>query len=1219
MTATGFHAGFRNWWFHLRKVFHDSPAVLPCAPPGFEQANAILLEFTHQYRELEQSLQQARLQQAMERRSKDPLLIYRDLQRERAEPVQTIVVAKPLKILASQPSQDDKIELTLETPIPDGAYQLSVSDVNFQPQVVSATRVVVPSETAQQCGDHILCKQVEGNVNHILQAFEDEWSPRWSKHDHVSSDRWNAISEFLEVAIPKRVATFPPITRELWRKTVAKKKKYAAIGADGVSKHDLQNMPDVILDDLLNMLQKIEQGAEWPSQAMTGMVAALAKTPQAQTTNQYRPICIFSLFLRVWGTIRAKQCLRYLATLVPSTLLGNIPGRSPKQLWFRIQQAIEYAYAQDSEIAGCVADLVKCFNTLPRVPLLQLAAHLGIPTEVLVPWSQSLSQVQRRFQVRGAVGKPLPSTTGFPEGDAMSVVAMAICNVACEVFMLHKSPKIQTWSYVDNLETLARHAYDAIQSLELLDEFCRLMDLQIDFDKSYVWSNSPAGRKLIRDSDFVNKLFARDLGGHLNYTKLRTNFTLQEKIHMFSPFWQRLCRSFAPASQKERALVVAAWPNLFYGICTVTMGMAHFDKLRTQACKALNLTQNGLNPLLQLSCVGNPKADPEFFCVMNTIMSFRECSLADMSEFVLAQLQNGQSMTPGPCSSFLKALDKIFWRWKGHGICLDQHGLPCHLFACSKMEIQTRLVEAWQQRVFGLMSECRKTMTGIQNADARLTTQCLATLPANNVGLMRCALNGTQFTNDSLVHSGLVSTSACKFCGEPDSAKHRHWHCSFFHDIRSKYLAISELSATAEPCLLNHGWLPSSPNLVAFRQELLRLKDTSGIYMQPPSSTQETSFKDLFTDGSCLRPSDPLLRVSTWGVVEWNGDRFWPVANGGVPTWKQTSLRAEIFAVLAALKICMRSIQPCRIWTDNAEVFHVLTELVAGRCTDHFRKPDADLWFLVVQQLQQCDHRLVAVFKVKSHLDPQEQDSVLDAWATDGNQQADRCAEHARQTLPTELWKQWSLVFQHNQDTLQQGRLIHAMYVEIAEKARQTTTLSTLDEPTGPESAAALQLDPGVQHMATLSDEEIPRHFRNEETRQVLAWLSTLTQPTQPTTWVSFHQLLVDYQLYSGRLGPSSHKGKWLETPRDQPYSHKQHTLWLSQFLKNLSQHTHVPITIEQRRPPSHMLAFWCGTISINISLQRLNAVDNHFQRHTVTMPIRQIAKDLANMVPGFS
>ena len=82
--------------------------------------------------------------------------------------------------------------------------------------------------------------KVVGDVTTIIKAFEDEWAPRWKKHDEVPPETWETILDFLKTAIPAQKVSFPPITRELWRRTVAKKKKYAAIGPDGVSRHDMQ-------------------------------------------------------------------------------------------------------------------------------------------------------------------------------------------------------------------------------------------------------------------------------------------------------------------------------------------------------------------------------------------------------------------------------------------------------------------------------------------------------------------------------------------------------------------------------------------------------------------------------------------------------------------------------------------------------------------------------------------------------------------------------------------------------------------------------------------------------------------------------------------------------------------------------------------------------------------------------------------------------------------
>ena len=84
-------------------------------------------------------------------------------------------------------------------------------------------------------------------------------------------------------------------------------------------------------------------------------------------------------------------------------------------MWFHIQACIEMAHHDKQQIAGSVIDIVKCFNLLPRHPLMQVAKHIGIPQCVLVPWQQALNQLHRKFSVRGGVSPGLGSTTGYPK------------------------------------------------------------------------------------------------------------------------------------------------------------------------------------------------------------------------------------------------------------------------------------------------------------------------------------------------------------------------------------------------------------------------------------------------------------------------------------------------------------------------------------------------------------------------------------------------------------------------------------------------------------------------------------------------------------------------------------------------------------------------------------------------------------------------------------
>ena len=540
-------------------------------------------------------------------------------------------------------------------------------------------------------------------------------------------------------------------------------------------------------------------------------------------------------------------------TMVPNTLMGNIPARSPQKIWFHVQQLIEHSYCTSSEIAGNVIDIVKCFNALPRWPLLQIARILGIPESVMTPWENALKQMRRRFQVRSCVGQAIPSSTGFPEGCALSVVSMAICNLTMELWMFYKFPSVRLWSFVDNIECTAETTEMAIQSLQGLLDFCSLMDLSIDRNKTYLWSTTATGRKAILDSQLHRKLFARDLGGHLNYSKMKHNVTTQDKIRDITPFWSRLARASAPMKQKERAITVSAWPNAFYGVSTITVGSSHYQRLRSQCARALNVNQTGANPDLQLACISPPLTDPELYGIVNTVIAMRNHCDHDLMQFSMHYITTGGTSSQGRCQSFLSAIHKLAWHWVANDVCLDQNGLPIHVFHCPKSELRQKIIQGWQYRTLASTQAIRATMGGLVRSDVRLTIKALRHLPDDHEGLMRCALNGTQYTHDALCHASVVDTDQCRFCSSRDSLYHRTWECPFFQDLRDGPGLTPEAHAY-EQCALCHGWLPRSPDLHRLKQKVFGFPRHHSQFCLPSAEPKSEIYRLVF--GWQLHPPD---------------------------------------------------------------------------------------------------------------------------------------------------------------------------------------------------------------------------------------------------------------------------------------------------------------------------------------------------------------------------
>ena len=1215
--APGFPGGFHLWWTQQEHHFADTPQFLPDAPPTQGIALAIFTEFLTHYRALESNLTQAKRIHAAQRRAKDPLQIYRDLQRERAEPVQTLVSSTRLPVVSTETISDEQCQVKVGIPLPEGLFTYEHEEISMQVQITGPQTLQVPTATCPDGTDHIAVKHVVGDVTTMIHMFENEWAPRWQRHADPNMHTWTPVLDFIKTALPNKTAAFPPIDLVTWKKAVARKKSWAAIGPDGLSRADLLNAPDCITQDFLDIIQGVEEGQPWPSQALTGVVAALAKVPTAQTVNQYRPITILSMFYRTWSSIRAKQCIAFLQSLIPECILGNVPHKSPRHLWFHVQELIEHSYCIDQEVAGCVIDIIKCFNMLPREPIKAMALAVGLPPGMVNAWHQGLQQLSRRFQVRGSLGGAVLSTCGYPEGCALSVVAMLLVNMTCQLWLTYRMPQVQVWSFVDNIETVTTSTADAIRSLESLHAFCDLLELPVDDAKTYCWTNTSTGRQSIRDAGLNIQYFARDLGGHMAYCKLHTNQTIKHKMDQMAPFWPRLTRTSAPVLQKERALYVAAWPNIFYGISTVTFGQCHFTKLRTKATRALQLHQHGSNPRLQLSCVSDPRCDPEFYCVLQTLVAFRNHQAADLTQVTMTHILEGGSTSQGPCTSVLQALAKLAWTWQENGWCLDHDAIPIHLVSCPNSEFYQRITQAWQFMTFALLEETRPTLLGAKHTDVALTLRSKQSFGAEQQALLRCVLNGTQYTHDALVHAGTVTTSSCKFCDAKDSVHHRTWECPFFQDLRVKHDVMTGQPDQAPLSMTNHAWLPKSSHVAPLKQALLGLPDRTAEFMRAPPSPLPGNACDLFLDGSCVHPTLPDQRVATWGLVMWTGNDFRPVGNGGVPGWHQTSLRGEITAAISALKFATVFQCPVRLWIDNLTVFNQLTAWSQGLPTRWETKKDADLWRQLAWQFHHAKQWIRAILKVKAHVAADAQDTPVDEWAVQGNSQADECAKQARQTLPPHLWTEWHLLTKDQTAMLAYGRRLHALFIAIGERATNSTIQPVALQPLGRQITQRVEWDPGLLHVKDMEHVAIPMHFQIEEAPFVQAWLCDLFASQAPAQWISFHQLLLSYQMHTGRFGPTSTGTKWIDQPVPAcGYNHKQQVHWLSQFLTNLARASGHPIQLEQRRPPSSTLAFWCGTIRIGVPMEQLHRIDDYITQFSQALPARQV-RHLLNVPPA--
>lgn len=767
VSAKGFPPTFREWRTN-QKV--QTLPVLPWSPPDPQVAGVVSRQIQAYLRLYEKELLTTRIQKAKQRRFENPNVIFQDLRAESPAPLQALVDTTQARVTEIDP-QDFSIEV-----FPSHEWKGKSVLVDGNPkEIIHAEPDKIWLESIEGINHHsVVCQEkLIGDLPSLFQKFSDEWKTRWDRHLNTPNDFWAPIVEFAidRLQPPNQPMVYAPITYEQWVQEVRCKKKRSAVGPDGLSRDDMLNMPRSLVESLLGIIHGIESGQLWPRQAITGFVIALEKIRGATKVSQFRPITIFSLTYRVWSSVRSKQLLRHLRQIAPETCMGNLPQKSASHVWAGVQKTIELAQHHMGDMSGAVIDLVKAFNLLPRLPVLEVITHLGAPVPVVKAWSSSIMQMERRFRLRNCVGPPVKSTTGFAEGDGLSVVAMLTINLICHEWIRAKHEAVTLWSYVDNIEVTSTSMVDTLTSLQSLHQITEALDLLIDDDKTYAWSITTQARNQIREANVNLKYYARDLGGHMQYSAQSTNCTITTRIANMTPLWNRLARSLAPYGQKLRAIRTKGWTHCLHAISSAHLGDCHFSTLRTGVMQALAQTAMGSSPTIHLSLIEQPLTDPQCHAIMQTVLDFRSHYDEDTASFVWQSLTQDSRLKPppGPCSVVLSRLQSIAWQWICGAWFRDHNRDWCNILRCPIQELRWRIIQGWQIRVMNI-AEDRKTFVGLRHTSTYLTVSKFPSWLPDEQAILRKALNGAFFTADKTkrIEKGNKS-SLCKFCQQEDS------------------------------------------------------------------------------------------------------------------------------------------------------------------------------------------------------------------------------------------------------------------------------------------------------------------------------------------------------------------------------------------------------------------------------------------------------------------
>lgn len=1230
LRAPGFSMSFSKFWVNRAVFLQDAPCQLPQILPNLHIASLIFATFQLEFQHFENALKSKRSGIAQENRKANPVKVFTDVSMPRALPVQTVARNEVYTITDIS---EDGLHCTVTPTGLRQDYPICVGKELLPTKTISDDGFTLALPRDLMVGSTVTQKIHLGTRSEVLAEFEKLWMQYWGRNHDTTAARWTPFVDMCQHVLPPSEDSmdFKPIDPETWIRAVRRRKQRSATGPDGISRVDLLRMGSSHRNVLVKIISLVEQGAKWPVSCLNGLISSLAKKETSEFVHEFRPICVFSLLYRCWSSIRAKEVLQFLSARAPTELIGNRPRHETADIWWSIACQVEHSYHGGPPLAGAIADITKCFNALPRVPIFSLARLLQLPKAFCDTWCQALTFMQRRFVVEGGVGQPLLTTNGYPEGDPLSVCAMFMVNLALHAFSLNRNPQACVWTFVDDWQITGFSPQDVLACMDSVRAFCDMLGITLDDLKTFFWGTTGNFRQHFRALGHTVRLHLRNLGGHVNYSRMATNHTITNRLTQGTQFWHQLKRSHAPLDQKLRLLPVVAWPRFLHGAAGVQLGDEHFRKLRSKAMQSLSFNCKGANPLLQFGGILHPKHDPAFHVIIATIRSFRRFCIPGIAYPMLNSLVTSRASLrgPGPCEVFLSRIHSLGWSWNDDGFLCDHEGFQIHIIDSLIQVLYQRVVDAWIAHI-GATVSVREGFQGLENMSPQLTWGD-SKWDSESFGLLRVICNGSFFTRDKQFATGKVPTTACPFCKHPDdSIIHRHYSCMHFQHVRDQLPAkfFGFLEHVPE-CTLQHGWMCHPPSLHAFRETIANLPDLTYVFCGASLVSSQGPLH-LFTDGSCAFPAEPLRRMASWGfcAADLTDGGFTPVAHGPVWGLFQTVLRGEYTACISAYQFALLRNQVFWIWTDSQLVYDFLSEVDHGANFDNIMAPDHDLKSRLGKLHLEAIHRnlLVKVVKVRSHMNVSLFSDKVEQWAFRGNDQADACAARGLDLLTSDFRALWNRLGDELERITFIRTHLHTLFVQVGQIAVQSKNeIRNAD-------AQLWDADPVeevvVEEPSRISCQDLPPHFDFGQLARigyrtlgplapvVYSWFYELVSSSEGVPqWVNTYQLLVIFQQQTGYIGlKRDPKGRLYhqitQWDASQDYDFLQTAGDFGIFLRALLKKVGTIFEFKKRRPAGTSFRGWTNCVRLQIPNACVVAFDRFLISHQLA-PIQDVKRSL--------
>ena len=862
----------------------------------------------------------------------------------------------------------------------------------------------------------------------VDKAFHDFWSPFWNRDSLetlTSDNEWQDILEILDsFDDTDDIMDIKLDDPDLWYRTVQKLKSNKSTGYDGWSAEDLQLLPYSAIVHLCQISQRLWDGG-FSVPYMQARTVLLAKIESVQHMGHCRPITILGQLYRLTTKLIADQILCRWAYTMPSNISGGLPGRGSRLLMYAHQANIESAISSQSDLGGFVLDLIKAFNCIPRRPLAHMMIKKGIPIKVIKFWMSSLHNLSRLSQVGNNLGQPTFSTTGVPEGDAMSVCGM-ICLASCfHDYVASNLHEIVVNIYADNWGWATPRPGINFHALKLTMQFVTSIRMVIDFNKSSAWA---VGKNFKESLQSLQLLFpdgltdiqivedAKELGVGVKYNRKIRLGTIKEKFQKAQKSIAKI--HWIPTTGDTKAkLIRAVWQKALYGLEGLGIGQSHFTKLRRAATNAILGYHKMASSWIACSFLQRQLQDPQLFALVEAVCLLRQMFDYDLdvansiveNAYKLKDCPPKQSW--GPASTLAVYFHRCGIRIDDQNHIVGKKGQMIFVDSASCKDIKNFLTDRWCEHVIE-QSQGRNGVPEHFVFHRQVTLAALEQFDDKDKHGLYLNITGGFQSGKTKHMCNNQDDDRCRFCGEMDTKQHRLLGCSHFSALRRQHPRAVEILTSEHRDWL---WIP-----IAYEHDLTSL---FAIVMQSKPQITLTDINQwniprdvtlrFFTDGSCLHSNDGQARRAGFSIIldtsysdQQRLEELEQFANCGcIPesfkvvttshvSGPQNAARGELAAFTTLLKTLEefdRLQQPHVVYTDASYVMGIPNKWSSFRVDNKRHKTQNMDLIQEVERLHSMEKH--HTHKIKARQSINLHDDLLDSWLKLGNFVADEAAK----------------------------------------------------------------------------------------------------------------------------------------------------------------------------------------------------------------------------------